>query len=135
MGILEALTEVSGCTVEVSTTILSARLQASISETMLSRTESSLIWLVVSLFLESRILPPTDENMMLDFDITSAMVAHGTPPSSTKVTPRDKVRLVKFNGGAPIEVRCFWRFLAILRPMEPSPDHISRFTTVFFCFA
>lgn len=78
---------------------------------------------------------PTDENMMLDFEITSAMVAHGTPPSSTKVTPRDKVRLVKFNDGAPIEVRCFWRFLAIFRPMEPSPDCVSCFIPGFFYFA
>lgn len=63
----------------------------------------------------------TDEKIISDFEITSAIVAQGTPPSSTKVTPRDKVRLVKFSAGAPLAVRCFWRFLAMFKPIEPSP--------------
>ncbi len=110
---------------------------ARISATMLSRTESSLIYLklVPTSRRSSLLCLHTDEKMRSDLEMTSAMVAQGVPPSSTKVTPRDKVRLVKFSAGAPLDARCFCKFLAMLRPIAPSPDlSVSLYSILTWCF-
>lgn len=65
------------------------------------------------------------EKIISHFLATSLTLSTGIPPNAFNESPRDRVRLVKINGGAAELERYFWRFLDMPIPIDPRPIHPS----------
>lgn len=52
---------------------------------------------------------------------SSEGVEHAMPPMAWSGSPRDIVRFQYLRDGRDCDWRCFWRFKAIARPIEPRP--------------
>jgi hypothetical protein len=63
--------------------------------------------------------------MISDRLTTSAIVLYGTAPSSSNTALLDIVRFVKQSPRSLVAAKCFWRFLAMFKPIEPVLYHFS----------